>query len=280
LSDELRRLAVLGHPVSHSRSPAMQTAALEALGLADKWSYEAIDVEPERFEELVRAMPAQGFAGANVTVPHKLAALAIADEASAAAREIGAANTLSFADGRIEAENTDAPGLVAALGIPLVGVRTLVLGAGGSARAAIWALRNEGAEVRVWNRTAAKAERLASELGATVADLDDEAARADQVIVNATTVGMAQAGETPGPTLKALPIAADAVTDAHVVVDLAYGSADTELVRLARERGARVVDGLDVLVHQGAASLRLWTGSDPPLEAMSAAARAPIDGNG
>jgi shikimate dehydrogenase len=257
----------------------MQTAALEALGLADEWSYEAIDVEPERFEELVRGMPAQRFVGANVTVPHKLAALAVADEASAAARDIGAANTLSFTDGRIEAENTDAPGLVAALGIALDGVRALVLGAGGSARAAIWALVNEGAEVRVWNRTAEKAARLAAELGAAVANLDDEPAGADRVIVNATTVGMAQASETPGPTLKALPIDADAVTHDNVVVDLVYGSVETELVRLARERGARVVDGLEVLVHQGAASLRLWTGSDPPLEAMMAAARAPIDGN-
>jgi len=97
----VNRLAVLGHPVSHSRSPAMQTAALEALGLAGEWAYEAIDVELDAFEERTRALPGEGFAGVNVTIPHKEAALALADDASRAAQEIGAANTLSFAGGRI-----------------------------------------------------------------------------------------------------------------------------------------------------------------------------------
>jgi shikimate dehydrogenase len=278
----VKRLAVLGHPVAHSRSPAMQTAALESLGLADDWGYEAIDVEPEAFEARVREMEDEGFVGANVTVPHKLAALALADDASAAAREIGAANTLSFADGRIDADNTDASGLVEALATPLAGVTALVLGAGGSARAAVWALVNEGAEVSIWNRTPERAEQLAEELGATTVEAASgrAAAASFQLIVNATTVGMAQASEMPGPTLKALPIDADAVTNENVVVDLAYGSVETELVRLARERGARVVDGLEVLVHQGAASLRLWTGLEPPVEAMRIAARAPTNGNG
>ena len=102
------RLAVLGHPVGHSRSPAMHNAAFAELGLGEEWSYEAIDVAPDAFEARVRAMPGEGFAGANVTVPHKGAALAVADELSETAREIGAANTLVFADGEIRAENTDA----------------------------------------------------------------------------------------------------------------------------------------------------------------------------
>ena len=105
------RLAVLGRPVAHSRSPAMQNAALAELGLAGEWSYEAIEVAPEDFAELVRSLPGEGFAGVNVTVPHKLAALAVADAASAAAHAIGAANTLSFARRRIAAENTDASGI-------------------------------------------------------------------------------------------------------------------------------------------------------------------------
>ena len=129
------RLAVLGHPVGHSRSPAMQNAALAELGLGEEWSYEAIDVAPEDFEARVRAMPAEGFAGANVTVPHKGAALALADELSETAREIGAANTLVFAGGEIRADNTDAGGLLAALPSSPGGRRALVLGAGGAARA-------------------------------------------------------------------------------------------------------------------------------------------------
>jgi len=109
------KLAVLGQPISHSRSPAMQSAALAELGLAGEWTYEAIEVTPEKFEARVGAMPAEGFVGANVTVPHKLAALAVADEASEAARSIGAANTLSFDGERIAAENTDAAGFLDAL---------------------------------------------------------------------------------------------------------------------------------------------------------------------
>src|SRR5207247_3671891 len=136
--------AGLGFPVGHSRSPAMHNAAFEALGL--DWRYVKLPVPPERFAETVRALPASGYRGVNVTMPHKLAALEIADEASPAARVVGAANTLTFADGRITADNTDAAGLIDALGQP-PGGRALVLGAGGAGRAAAWALREAGAEV-------------------------------------------------------------------------------------------------------------------------------------
>src|ERR671936_1915931 len=108
------KLAVLGQPIAHSRSPAMHNAALAELGLAGAWSYEAIEVAPDHFASRVRAMPREGFVGANVTVPHKLAALALADEASEAASAIGAANTLSLRDGKVAADNTDAEGLLAA----------------------------------------------------------------------------------------------------------------------------------------------------------------------
>src|SRR3954469_3275738 len=134
---QVNRLAVLGHPVSHSRSPAMQTAALEALGLGGEWSYEAIDVEAAELADRVRGLPSEGFVGVNITIPHKEAALAVADEATESAQEIGAANTLRFAGGRVQAENTDATGLLAALPAPVEGKTALVLGAGGSARAVV-----------------------------------------------------------------------------------------------------------------------------------------------
>jgi len=248
----------------------MQTAALAALGLADEWSYEAIEVAPEDFDERVRAMPGEGFVGANVTVPHKLTALAIADEASEAARAIGAANTLTFADARIAAENTDATGVLDALPESPAGARALVLGAGGSARAVVWALVDAGADVSIWNRTPEKADGLARELGASVAETVD-AADFD-LLVNATTVGMG-ASTQASMDLKSLPIDADALGERHQLVDLAYGAVDTELVRAARARGARVVDGLEALVRQGAASLRIWTGLDPPIEVMRRAVR-------
>ncbi len=266
------RLAVLGHPVAHSRSPAMQNAALRELGLAPDWGYEAIEVAPEQLAERVRGMAREGFAGANVTVPHKLAALALADETSPEALGIGAANTLSFRDGRIVADNTDAEGLLAAVGEEPRGKRALVLGAGGAGRAAVWGLARAGAEVAVWNRTPEKAARLANELGASVAERVEGLGY--DLIVNATTVGL-----EPGASLASLPLEGDVIHERQTVVDLVYGVAETDLARLARERGAAVVDGLEVLVHQGAASLRIWTGLEPPLDAMRRAAREVSSGN-
>jgi shikimate dehydrogenase len=272
-----RRLAVLGQPISHSRSPAMHSAALAELGLTPAWSYEAIEVGPDQLEARLRAMPGEGFVGANVTVPHKVRALELADRASPAALQIGAANTLSFADGRILAENTDATGFLDALPGPPAGKRALVLGAGGSARAVVWALVGGDAEVRIWNRTAAKAERLASELGGEALSLGPGDARLPvgdfELVVNATTVGMG-AGGGASSDLKSLPLAVDSLGEGHQLVDLAYGPAETELARRARARGATVVDGLEVLVRQGAASLRIWTGLDPPIETMRRAARS------
>ena len=275
----MNRLAVLGHPVSHSRSPAIQSAALAALGLADEWSYEAIDVERARFSELVRSLPEDGFVGVNVTIPHKEAALAVADEASRAAQEIGAANTLSFADGRIQAANTDATGLLAALPGPVAGRSALVLGAGGSARAAVWALAGEGALVSVWNRTAERADELVRDLpdaGAgtaaegRLAPVTAEQARARDhgLIVNCTAVGMAD--EDP---FEQLPIDPERLGPDVVVVDLVYAGSESRLVTEARRRSAEAIDGLEVLVRQGAGSLRIWTGSEPPLDVMRNAAR-------
>ncbi len=272
-----KRLAVLGQPISHSRSPAMHSAALAELGLAPEWSYEAIEVSPEELEARVRAMPGEGFVGANVTVPHKIRALELADQASEAAREIGAANTLSFAAGRIVADNTDATGFLDALPEAPGGKRALVMGAGGSARAVVWALVASGAAVRIWNRTAAKAERLAAELGAEAVGQGAGGARLSagdfDLVVNATTVGMGGPDERSAD-LKSLPIDADSLGERHQLVDLAYGPVETELASAAQARGATVVDGLEVLVRQGAASLRIWTGLEPPVETMRRAARS------
>jgi shikimate dehydrogenase len=260
------RLAVLGQPISHSRSPAMQNAALGALGLEGGWSYEAIEVAPDRFEARVRTMPGEGFAGANVTVPHKGAALAVTDELSETAREIGAANTLVFADGGIRADNTDAEGFLRALPVPPAGKRSLVLGAGGAARAVVWALLREGAEVEVWNRTEIRSSNLCEELGG--APVTVPAQDAYDLLVNTTAVGLR--GEDP---FAELPLAAERFGPDQVVVDLVYGAEPSRLLAAAGAAGASVVDGIEVLVQQGALSLRIWTGRDAPLDAMRDAAR-------
>ncbi len=263
----MKRLAVLGHPVGHSRSPAMHGAALAELGLAGEWSYEAIDVAPDRFEGRVRGMSGEGFAGANVTVPHKGAALALADSLSETAREIGAANTLSLADGEIRADNTDARGLLDALPGPPAGQRALVLGAGGAARAVVWALVREGAGVEVWNRTALRSRNLCKELGGAVVESPGQDGY--ELIVNTTAVGLS--GEDP---FAELPLRPDGFGAGQTVVDLVYGERPSELLAAASAVGATVVDGIEVLVRQGALSLQIWTGREAPLETMRAAARA------
>ena len=256
-------LGVCGWPVAHSRSPQMHNAALAAVGL-DDWRYLRLPLPAELFAETVRALPAAGFRGVNVTIPHKHAALALADSASAAARAIGAANTLTFEDGAIEADNTDAPGLLAAIGDPVAGRRALVLGAGGAGRAAAWALASAGAEVAVWNRTADRASRLADDLGVRAVTVPE---RAD-IVVNCTSVGL----HDPEATFKALPIEADELGAGSLVVDMVYRAGGTRFLEAARTRGARVVDGLEILVAQGAASFERWTGMEAPREAMREAA--------
>jgi shikimate dehydrogenase len=276
-----RRLAVLGHPIAHSRSPAIHTAAFDALGLADEWTYEAIDLAPAEFARRTKALPQEGFVGANVTVPHKHAALALADTASDEAGEIGAANTLSFRGGAIGADNTDAQGFLAALPESPAGRRALVLGAGGSARAVVWALVREGAEVTVWNRTPQRAQQLAGELGASSLAVEGELPCGDfDLVVNATAVGMERRAEDAsgrsageGSALDALHLSPGGFREGQVVVDLVYGPGASELSRAAGKRGAIVVDGLEVLVRQGAASFRIWTGLEPPLDVMRTAAR-------
>ena len=268
----MKRLGVLGWPVAHSRSPAMHRAAFAALGLED-WSYQLLPVPPALLVETVRSLGGAGFVGANVTVPHKEAALALADEATPSARAIGAANTLSIAaDGTISAENTDAPGVLdtlADLGRDPSGATALVLGAGGSARAVAWALREAGAAVAVWNRTSERARRLAEDLGIRAVI----AAEPADILVNATTVGLDKCSGDSEDRLTSLPLAVDDLREYACLVDLVYSERPTELLLAARQRGLETVDGLEILVRQGARSFTSWTGRGAPLAAMRRGAR-------
>ena len=262
----LRKLGVLGWPVDHSRSPAMQSAALAAAGLDVEYAYERVAVPPGELAGTLHRLAGAGFHGVNVTIPYKEEALALATEASPVARAIGAANTLTFGPaGAIRADNTDAPGLLDALGDPPP--RTaLVLGAGGSARAAAYALRQAGAAVAVWNRSPERARRLAAELGVAAVE---RPARAE-VLVNCTSVGL----QDPDTTFKELPLTSDELGQYACVVDLVYRSGGTELLHQAERRGCRCVDGLEILVRQGARSFEIWTGRSAPLDVMRQAARS------
>jgi shikimate dehydrogenase len=257
----ITRLGVAGWPVAHSRSPAIQNAALEAVGLSE-WRYQLLPIPPEPFAETVLALPRAGFRGINVTIPHKEAALALATDPTEEARAIGAANTLIFEpDGRIVADNTDAPGLLAALPFAPGSRTALVLGAGGSARAAAWALKHAGArEVRVWNRHPERARALAEDLGVVAVTRADPA----DLLVHCTASGLDPAEDA----FKALPIDADDLTRYECVVDLVYRDTETSLVQAARARGARAVDGRELLVRQGALSFEQFTGRAAPIELM------------
>jgi shikimate dehydrogenase len=249
------RVGLIGDPVAHSISPSMQQPALDALGISatfELWHTLAADL-PAR----IASLRAPDVLGANVTVPHKLGVMDHLDEVSPLARRAGAVNVIVHREGHLSGDNTDIHGFAVSLeeACPNARVRpALVLGAGGAARAAVWALASSGTQVTVWNRTARKAAALATELGVEAATRPGPA----ELLVNATSVGL-----RADDSLDGLPL-----VDARVVVDLVYGDAPTPIARWAEERGARLVDGREVLVRQGARSLAVWTGREAPLEAM------------
>ena len=266
-----RVACVIGDPVEHSRSPRMHNAASAALGL-DR-VYVALRVAPADLAHAVRGLAALGFEGANVTVPHKTAALALCDELGAEADDAGAVNTLSFAPGgTLRGDLTDGLGLVAALAA--VPERAVVVGAGGSARAAASALLRAGTRsITVVARRIEAADRLADALAALVPAAEVTAATAvphgsGGLLVHCTPVGGIAA-------LKQLPVPADVIERMDAVADFAYRAdgSPTPLGAVALAAGVPFVDGLELLARQGALSFRLWTGIEPPLDVMRAAAR-------
>lgn len=274
ISGRTQLYGVLGHPVAHSLSPAMQNAAFEAAGIDA--AYLALPVPPERLFEAIRGAHAMGFQGLNVTVPHKQQAAQICLSLDPVAAITGAVNTLRRAPGGYEGFNTDAPATLALLEAAGVGAgaRALLLGAGGAARAGAWALSRAGAEVAVAARRPEAAQELCRRLGqalpgsvfraVALAEAGAEAARA-QVIVNATSVGLA--GHEPEAALPPMRFG-----PGQVAVDFVYG--ETRFAREAGRAGARLVTGEQILVRQGALAFALWTGRPAPESAMTAALRA------
>jgi shikimate dehydrogenase len=276
ISGKTKLVGIIGWPVAHSMSPAMHNAAFAALGL--DWCYVALPVVPERIGEAVRGLLALSFAGANVTVPHKQAVMAHLDRVSPAAQAIGAVNTIVIRDGWLLGDNTDRPGFLASLReekFDPAGRRCAVLGAGGAARAVVYALASVGAAVTVYNRTAARAESLARDLAVSLPDaalrarplaaLGEIGAETD-LLVNTTPLGT-------WPETEASPWPATLPLPPHLTVcDLVYNPPQTSLLAQAQAAGARAIGGLGMLVHQGVAAFEMWTGHRPPLEVMRQAA--------
>ena len=283
---ETQLIGLIGWPVEHSVSPAMHNAAFEATGLP--WHYTLLPTPPGRIKAALTGLKAQGYRGANVTVPHKQAVMPHLDEIADPARAIGAVNTIIAQEGQLIGYNTDGDGFLAALreaGFEPAGRSALVLGAGGAARAVVYALAQAGCAVTIHNRTVQRAAQLAHHMQdagvhapvtwlpitATLSDLD--LARFD-LLVNATPVGMwPQTDASPWPETLPLP-------SRWTVFDLVYNPTETRLLAQARAAGATTVGGLGMLVHQGALAFERWTGHSPPREVMQAACQQALEATG
>jgi shikimate dehydrogenase len=266
LSGRARLAGIMGHPVGHSLSPRLHGHWLRRYGIDG--AYLPLPVRPGDLEAALRALPKLGFRGCNLTIPHKQAAFRVVDRARAMATRLRAINTVFvMPDGELEGDNSDAFGFSQSLDAGVPGWRAdgpaTVLGAGGAARAVVAALLDAAVpSVRIANRTASHAGALADELGGPIEVVDWEeragALEGASLLVNATSLGMG--GQAP------LELPLDRLPARGVVVDIVYTPLETPLLRVARQRGHRTVDGLGMLLHQGRLGFRHWFGVDPEVD--------------
>ena len=256
----MKKACIIGHPVAHSRSPMIHGYWLKALGIPG--AYEFKDLAPDAFVPFITNLAANGYVGGNVTVPHKEAAYRTVSGRDAASEAVGAVNTLYLQDGKLIGGNSDVHGFIDNLddqapGWKVPGCKALVLGAGGSARSAVYALKQRGVEVHVVNRTLARARELAQKFGAQAHDWEEVPKLLPQadVLVNCTSLGMH--GKDP------LSIDLSPLKQGAVVYDIVYVPLATALLAQAKKRGHRTVDGLGMLLQQAGFGFRKWFGGDP-----------------
>jgi len=253
---------VVGWPVEHSLSPVMHNAAFAAAGI--NAVYLAFPVRD--MAGCMAGIRALGIRGLSVTIPHKSAVIPHLDDLDARAREIGAVNTVVNRDGRLIGYNTDAAGALKALEerISLAGRKCIILGAGGAARAIGFVLRDKVAAITVANRSPDRGRALARSLGCSSISLDELKAVQADLLIQTTPVGMA-----PGD--RASPVPEQILKEGMAVMDIIYNPLETKLLAMARSRGCATITGLSMLIHQGAEQFRLWTGGEPPTQAMTTA---------
>ena len=275
-----RLVGIFGYPLSHSLSPAIQQAAFDYHNIDAV--YQAWQTPPEELASGVAKLREDRYLGANVTIPHKVKVMQHLDRIDRMAADIGAVNTIVKEGGELVGYNTDAYGFIKSLkdcsGLDPRGKRALLLGAGGAARAAAYALAKEGiAHLTIANRTPSRAESLADEIKNLLPDVQAiataepgliEAAQDADLIVNATSTGMRHS-ESEGQTM----LTTGAIPPSAVVYDMVYNPPETPLTAEARRAGATVVGGLSMLIHQGAAAFQRWTGKEAPISVMMAAGK-------
>lgn len=267
----MKRAGIIGHPVAHSISPAFQQAAFEACGLDAR--YERWDTPADVLAGRVVSLRGEHYLGANVTIPHKEAVIPLLDELGGQSARVGAVNTIVNRQGRLFGFNTDGPGFVEALRHEMVfdpaGRSFLLLGAGGAARGIAFALADSRARrVAIWNRTAARAVRLAGDAGGSAEAASSSSPAGFECVINCTSVGMSGTG-----TEADVPCDLSQAASGTLAVDIVYKPAETAFLRAAKGHGLRTLDGLPMLIYQGALAFELWTGVHAPVDVMFDAAR-------
>jgi shikimate dehydrogenase len=276
ISGKTRVCGVIGDPIEHTLSPTIQNAAFNHLKL--DFAFVAFRVKAVELENAIQGMQGLGIHGLNVTMPHKSTVIAYLDEVDSAVKFLGSANTILNRDGELSGFNTDGVGALKALrenGVALSGKKVLLLGAGGAAKAIAFALAKEVGELYVLNRAAEKAEELGKTLGrmfnrkvvggALSSDAIAENLQDSDILINATSAGMK-------PNLSQSLVAPQWLRSDLAVMDIVYNPVETKLAKDAKAAGAKVVSGVEMLIYQGAASFKIWTGKSAPIEVMRNAA--------
>lgn len=264
ISAKTRLCMVIGDPIAHSLGPEMHNRAYAEVGLADDYVYVAAQVSSAAIDDFIGGVRAMGVRGVSCTIPHKVDVVKHLDKLDLIAEKIGAANTIVNDEGILTGYNTDWLGAV----IPLEQLTSLedkqvaLIGAGGAARAIAYGVTSRGARLTVYNRNLDKARQLAADFGAEVGSFDNlETIKAMDIIINATSLGM-----TPHQATSPLP--AEFITNNQIVFDIVYTPYETQLLRDAKTRGAQVIHGSEMLLQQGLAQFKLFTGVDAPAGVM------------
>jgi shikimate dehydrogenase len=256
--------AVIGDPVEHSLSPKMHNAAFKELGIEDQFVYVGFRVQIEKVKEALEGMKALGIRYFACTIPHKMEVMKYLDEIDPVAKKIGAVNTVINDNGTLKGYNTDWLGLVIPMEreIEIKGKKAALIGAGGAARALAYAVLEKGATLTIYNRTLEKAQELAQEVGAEAKSLDDlEEVNSADIIMNSTSIGM-------DDTVDQTPVPAEYLNTNQVVFDAVYVPYETRLLQEAKEKGAKIIHGIDMLLYQGTAQFEMYTGKQAPEEVM------------